>query len=122
MRTFEYIPTLFISALTRQRITNIIQTAKDINTRRNTRIKTHILNETLRPIFERTPPPAVRGQDLRVNYITQVNIAPPVFAFFCNNPKLLPESYKRFMERTLREKFDFSGVPLSFVFKRKNVA
>ena len=120
MRTFDYIPTIFISALTKQRITNVIKIAKEIQARRQTRIKTHLLNETLKPILDRTPPPAVRGQDLRINYITQVGTEPPVFAFFCNNPKLLPDSYKRFMERSLRDKFDFAGVPVSFIFKRKN--
>jgi len=120
MRTFDYIPTIFISALTKQRITNVIKIAKEIQARRQTRIKTHILNETLKPLFDRTPPPAVRGQDLRINYVTQVGTEPPVFAFFCNNPKLLPDSYKRFMERTLRDKFDFLGSPISFIFKRKN--
>jgi GTP-binding protein len=122
MRTYNYIPVVFISALTKQRITNIIKLAKEIAERRKTRIKTHLLNETLRPLFEKTPPPAIRGQDLRINYITQVSIEPPVFAFFCNNPKLLPEAYKRFMERTLRENFDFEGTPISFIFRRKNVA
>ena len=122
MRTFDYAPVVFISALTKQRITNVVKIAKEISERRKTRIKTHILNETLRPIFDKTPPPAIRGQDLRVNYITQVGIEPPVFAFFCNNPKLLPDSYKRFMERAIRDNFDFVGTPISFLFRRKNVA
>jgi GTP-binding protein len=122
MRTFDYVPIIFISALTKQRITNVLKTAKDIAEKRKNRIKTHLLNETLKPLLAKTPPPAVRGQDLRINYITQVGIEPPVFAFFCNNPKLLPVSYKRFMERALREKFDFIGVPVSFIFRRKNVS
>jgi GTP-binding protein len=122
MRTFDYVPVVFISALTKQRITNVIKIAKEIFERRKTRIKTHLLNETLKPIFDKTPPPAIRGQDLRINYITQVGTEPPIFAFFCNNPKLLPESYKRFMERAIREKFDFAGTPISFLFRRKNVA
>lgn len=122
MKTFDYAPVVFISAVTKQRITKVIDIAKDIKRRRQTRIKTHELNETLQLIFDKTPPPAVRGLDLRINYITQVGTEPPVFAFFCNNPKLLPDSYKRFMERTLREKFDLIGTPISFVFRRKNVA
>ena len=122
MRSFDYVPIIFISALTKQRVTNVIKIAKEIQEVRKIRIKTHILNETLRPIFEKTPPPAIRGQDLRISYITQVGIEPPVFAFFCNNPKFLPESYKRFMERVLREQFDFKGTPISFIFRRKNVA
>jgi GTP-binding protein len=72
--------------------------------------------------FDRTPPPSVRGKDLRINYITQIGIEPPKFAFFCNNPKLIPDSYKRFMERRIRDHFDFTGTPISFIFKRKNIS
>ena len=72
--------------------------------------------------LEKTPPPAVQGKDLRVNYITQVGTEPPVFAFFGNHPRLIPDSYKRFMERALRRCFDLTGVPVSFVFRKKNVA
>ncbi|HOK14725.1 MAG TPA: ribosome biogenesis GTPase Der [Candidatus Kapabacteria bacterium] len=121
LRTFEYVPIVYISALTRQRITKIIEIAKEIDTRRKTRIKTSELNATLLPFFEKTPPPAVKGLDLRINYVTQVGTEPPVFAFFLNHPHLLPDSYKRFMERILRENFDFVGTPISFVFRRKNV-
>ncbi len=122
MKTFDYVPMVFVSAVTRQRLTNIVQMAKDIDIRRKKRIKTSELNETLKPIFERTPPPAIRGHDLRINYITQTGTEPPIFAFFCNNPKLLPDSYKRFMEHAIRDKFDFKGTPISFIFRRKNVA
>lgn len=122
MRTFDYLPIVFISALTKQRITKIIDLAKEIKEVRKMRIPTHVLNDTMQAIFERTPPPAVRGMDLRINYMTQVGIEPPVFAFFCNNPKLLPDSYKRFMERAMRENFDFKGTPISFVFRRKNTS
>lgn len=121
LRTFDYLPIVFISALTKQRITKILEIAKEIDTRRKTRIKTSELNATLLPIFEKTPPPAVKGLDLRINYVTQVGTEPPVFAFFLNHPHLLPDSYKRFMERSLREHFDFTGTPISFVFRRKNV-
>ncbi len=121
LRTFEYVPIVYISALTRQRIAKIIEIAKEIDTRRKTRIKTSELNATLLPFFEKTPPPAVKGLDLRINYVTQVGTEPPVFAFFLNHPHLLPDSYKRFMERILRENFDFVGTPISFVFRRKNV-
>ncbi|HPU23999.1 MAG TPA: ribosome biogenesis GTPase Der [Candidatus Kapabacteria bacterium] len=121
LRTFEYVPIVYISALTRQRITKIIEIAKEIDTRRKTRIKTSELNATLLPFFEKTPPPAVKGLDLRINYVTQVGTEPPVFAFFLNHPHLLPDSYKRFMERILRANFDFVGTPISFVFRRKNV-
>jgi len=120
MRTFDYVPMLFISALTKQRIPKVLDLAKKIKQVRTERIKTSKLNEVMHPILEKTPPPAVQGRDLRINYITQTGIEPPVFAFFCNVPELLPDSYKRFVERKIRENFDFEGTPISFIFRKKN--
>ena len=121
MRTADYSPVMFISAITKQRISKIIDVAKEIKERRNTRVKTSKLNEVMIPELQKTPPPSVRGYDLRINYITQVGENPPVFAFFCNHPNLLPDSYKRFLERTLRKHFNFEGTPVSFIFRKKNV-
>lgn len=118
-RTFEYVPILFVSALTHQRHTKPLELALQVFKDRNKRIDTSALNGALLEEIEKTPPPAVRGHDLRINYITQVKVAPPVFAFFSNFPDLIPESYRRFLERTLRRHFGFEGVPISFVFRRK---
>lgn len=116
----EWAPVVMISAVTKQRITKVLEMAKAIQQRRLQRVPTHELNEKLIEILEKTPPPAVRGRDLRINYVTQVKVAPPVFAFFLNHPALLPESYKRYMERQLRGLYDFEGVPISFLFKDKH--
>jgi len=121
LSSYDYVPIVYISALSKQRITKIIELAKEIKLRRQTHIKTSDLNKVLLPEFERKPPPAVRGFDLRINYITQFGVEPPIFAFFLNKPELLPDPYKRFMERILREHYDFRGCPISFVFRRKNV-
>lgn len=121
MKTFNYLPVLFISALTKQRIVKVIETALKIDENRKRRISTSKLNKLLLEDLKKTPPPSVRGHDLRINYITQVNVEPPVFAFFLNHPQLLPDSYKRFVERSLRKHFDFTGTPVSFVFRRKNI-
>ena len=120
MKTFDYIPVVFISALTKQRITKVFEMAKEIKVRRETRISTSKLNQIILPELEKTPPPAVQGKDLRINYITQVGSEPPIFAFFANHPQLIPDSYKRFMERVMRRNFDFVGTPISFIFRRKN--
>ncbi len=120
MKTFDWAPILYISALTKQRITKVIELAKLIKERRSYRIKTSELNEVLLAELDRTPPPSVRGYDLRINYITQVSTEPPVFAFFANHPQLIPDSYKRFIERVLRKHFDFAGTPVSFIFRKKN--
>ena len=84
------------------------------------RIDTSELNGVLKlEEISKLPPPAVRGHDLRINYITQVNTEPPVFAFFSNFPEEIPSAYKRFLERALRKHFGFEGVTVSFVFRRK---
>jgi GTP-binding protein len=119
-RTFDYLPVLFISALTHQRHTKPIELALKIHDSRRTRIGTSELNGELLADIERTPPPAVGGHDLRINYITQVNTEPPVIAFFSNHPDEIPESYKRFLERKLRDHFGFEGVPVSFIFRKKS--
>lgn len=120
LRTVDYAPVIYISAVTKQRISKVIDMAKEIQERRTRRIQTHELNERLIEMLEKTPPPAVRGRDLRINYATQVKTEPPVFAFFLNHPDLLPDSYKRYIERQLRKLYDFEGVPMSFVFRKKS--
>ena len=121
LRTLDYVPIITISAVTKQRITKLVEMAKQIQERRKVRIPTHELNEELIAMLERTPPPSVKGRDLRINYVTQVSTEPPLFAFFLNFPELLPEAYKRFIERQLRNIHDLEGVPISFVFRKKSV-
>ena len=118
-KTFDYLPVLFISALTHQRHTKPLELAMKVFGERKKRIDTSALNGALLEDIERTPPPNIQGHDLRINYITQVKTEPPVFAFFSNFPDLIPESYKRFLERMLRQHYGFAGVPVSFIFRRK---
>ncbi|MDP4237786.1 MAG: ribosome biogenesis GTPase Der [Bacteroidota bacterium] len=120
LRTIDFIPIVFISALTHQRHTKPLEVALQVYEDRKKRIETRDLNEFLLPEIERVPPPSVMGRDLRINYITQVNTEPPVFAFFSNHPDLIPEAYKRYLENRLREKYGFKGVPVSFIFRKKN--
>ncbi len=121
LQTYYYTPIIFISAETKQRLSKIVEIAKEIKSRRMQRIPTSKLNQELIPELEKTPPPSVRGKDLRINYVTQTKTEPPLFVFFCNYPELIPNSYKRFIERILREKFPFEGTPISFLFRRKNI-
>ncbi len=117
--TLDYVPTVFISAKTHQRHTKPIELALKAFDERKKRISTGDLNEYLLPEIEKVPPPAVQGRDLRINYITQVRTEPPVFAFFSNHPDLIPDAYKRYLERRLREQYGFSAVPISMIFRRK---
>jgi GTPase len=119
LKTADYVPVVFISAVTHQRHTKPLEMALKIFEDRKKRISTSALNTDLLADIERTPPPAVQGRDLRINYITQVNTEPPVFALFSNHPDLIPESYKRFVERQLRSHYGFEGVPISLIFRRK---
>ncbi len=120
LRTYDYAPVMYISARTKQRVTKIIELAKEIQVRRLHRSTTAFLNDALLEDIDRTPPPAIKGNSLRINYITQTNTAPPVFAFFSNHPEDIPDSYKRFLERSLRKHVELEGVPVSFIFRKKN--
>lgn len=120
IKTFDYLPVLFISAIEKTRIFKVLDIAKEIKQRRMKRISTSKLNKVLIDIFERTPAPSMRGYDLRINYVTQVGTEPPLFTLFLNQPDLLPDSYKRFIERKMRENFDLEGTPISFLFRKKN--
>jgi GTP-binding protein len=73
----------------------------------------------LLPEIVHYPPPSVKGKHIQIKYITQVNAATPTFAFFCNLPQYIPESYQRFLENRLRENFDFTGVPVRLFFRKK---
>jgi GTP-binding protein len=86
---------------------------------RQKRIPTAELNEFFQPIIHEHTPPAVKGKEIKINYISQVKSRPPVFAFYSNFPDLIMESYKRFLENKLRQKYGFSGVPVLMSFRKK---
>jgi GTP-binding protein len=120
MRTFDYIPVIFISAVTKQRVTKLIELAKEVNAQRHKRISTSKLNDVVLEAIKNHPPPSVKGYDLRINFIQQPQAAPPVFLCYTNQPDLIPESYTRYLERTIRQHFGFEGVPLTLVYKQKD--
>jgi len=120
LQTYYYVPILFVSAVTKQRLIKIIEKSREIKSNRMLRIPTSQLNREILPELEKVPPPAVKGKDLRINYITQTRTEPPVFVFFTNFPDLIPDSYKRYMEKVIREKYNFEGTPISFVFRKKH--
>ncbi len=120
LRSFDYLKFIFISALTKQRIHKVLEEAIKIYTERKKQIKTSELNEKILNKIKSTPHSSVRGKEIKINYITQIKTAPPVFAFFSNEPKSISENYKRFLEKKIREFFGFSGVPVGMIFKKKN--
>jgi len=119
IKTLDYVPVIFTSALTKQRIFKVIDTAKLVHEERNKTIKTSELNDAILPEIQNNPPSSSSGSEIKINYITQVKTRPPVIVFFTNNPKLIQESYKRFLERRIRNVFGFTGVPISLQFRKK---
>ncbi len=115
----NFIPVVFISALKKQRIFRIIELAKQLYEKRQQYIKTSELNQFLQEIIQAYPPPDFGTRQVKIKYCTQVKVAPPVFAFFVNFPEAIKNSYKKYIENKLREKFDFTGIPVTIVFKRK---
>jgi GTP-binding protein len=118
--TVDFAPIVFISALTKQRIFKLIELAKKVNEERHKKIPTNELNEILLPEIVKTPPPATpTGKEVKIKYITQVGEHYPIFLFFANEHKYIPESYKRFLERLIRKNFGFEGVPMTLSFREK---
>ncbi|HYK75877.1 MAG TPA: ribosome biogenesis GTPase Der [Daejeonella sp.] len=116
---FTDIPIIFTSVLEKQRIFKAIEAASKVYENKYKKIPTSKLNDALLPIIENYPPPATKGKYVKIKYITQINGASPMFAFFCNLPQYIKEPYKRFIENKLREHFDFSGVPIQIFFRQK---
>ncbi len=116
---FTDYPVLFISATNKQRIHRILETVDKVNENRNRKIPTSELNDVLLEIVHDNPPPSARGKYIKIKYVTQLPVYTPSFAFFCNFPEYIKEPYKRYVENRMREKFDFSGVPIRIFFRKK---
>ncbi len=116
----SFAPVQFISALTGQRVSDLIQLALDIYDQRQKRVPTHELNQFLREAVRAQPPMAIKkGAHLRIYYAVQPQIEPPVFLFFANDGELVHWSYGRYLENRLRENYDFGGTPIVIVFRSR---
>ena len=118
-KSLSHYPVLFISAKTKQRISSILKIANQVYDLRLTNLGTSDLNKFLQNILKLQPPPATKGKAISLKYMTQVSSAPHLFVIFTNYPKLIPSSYKRFVENQLRESFNLEGVPIRLSFRRK---
>ena len=116
---FKDVPILFTSVIQKQRILKAVETAIAVYKRKSKRISTRELNDTMLPIIEQHPPPRVKDKSIKIKYITQLQKQYPVFIFFCSYPQYVKENYQRFIENQLREKFDFTGVPIDIFFRQK---
>lgn len=116
---FTDVPVVFISVHEKTRIFRAIEVALEVFENRNRKVKTSELNELLLDVIERTPPPSHRGKFVKIKYITQLPLAYPAFAFFCNHPTHIKENYKFFLENQLRKNYNFTGVPITIFFRQK---
>ena len=115
----DYIPVIFASATEKQRIFQVMEKAVEVYGNKTKKIPTSRLNELLLADIERNPPPAMKGKFIQVKYITQVQARFPSIAFFCNHPQYIQASYERYLENRIREHFDFQGVPVRLIFRKK---
>lgn len=116
----SYAPIEFISALTGQRTTNLLEISDKIYEEYTKRISTGLLNTVLKDAILMNNPPTRKGRVIKINYATQVSVAPPKFVLFCNYPELIHFSYARYIENKFREAFGFEGTPIMISFEKKN--
>ncbi len=117
--SLNYIPIVFISALTKQRVFKVIDTATEVWKVRRNRLSTSELNKALLPEIERNTPWTKSGKEVKIKYISQLSTEPPLIAFFGSNTKQIEEPYKKFLERKIREHFGFQGTPIELQFRLK---
>lgn len=115
----RYAPTLFVSALTRQRVVKAVELVNFVAEQQTIRINTSILNDTISDAVQLTPPPTDKGKRLKIMYCTQASIKPPNFIFFVNEPELMHFSYLRYLENTIRKNFGFEGSPIRMTVRKR---
>jgi GTP-binding protein len=117
LKFLDYVPVLFISALTGQRVHQVIPIALQVEAERHARLTTHELNKLVQDAMYSHSPPSIGGRRLRIYFATQGKGSPPAFFFFVNDPKLVHFGYKRFLENRIREAHAFSGTPIRLIFR-----
>lgn len=116
---FNDLPVVFMSVLEKQRIMKVVDATIQVYENRTRRIPTSRLNEVMQKAMERYSPPSYRGREISIKYVTQLPIAYPAFAFYCNHPQHIRDPYKHYLENQIRKHFDFTGVPVSIFFRKK---
>ena len=117
---FTDFPIIFASAVTKQRIFKVLETAKDVYLNRKRRVTTAKLNEEMLPLIEAYPPPSIKGKYIKIKYCSQiVDTQIPTFVFYANLPQYVKEPYRRFLENKIRERWDFCGTPINIFIRQK---
>lgn len=115
----KFVPFVFTSAVTGQRVSKILELVLQVEQERLKRVPTSQVNERLQELLARRQPPQAAGREVKLNYATQIEVAPPTFAVFGNNPDLVQEHYVRYLHNGFRESWGFTGNPLRILFRRK---
>ena len=116
---FTDLPVLFISATEKTRIFKVIEVGLDVFDNRKRKVPTSALNDEMLKVIEAHHPPVVRGNAIKIKFVTQIPTVVPSFAFFANHPDDIKTPYKNYLENKLREKFNFNGVPVRIFFRKK---
>jgi len=117
---FVDFPIIFTSAITKQRILKVVETALDVYENKQRKVATAKLNEYMLPLVENYPPPALKGKFIKIKYVTQLpNTQIPTFLFFANLPQYVKDPYRRFLENKIRAKYDFNGTPIQIFIRQK---
>lgn len=120
MAPFVDFPIIFASAITKQRIFKVLETAQQVYLNRQARIGTTKLNEVMLPIIEQTPPPSIKGKYIKIKYCSQLpNTQIPSFVFYANLPQYVKENYRRFLENKIRENWQMTGCPINVFIRKK---
>ena len=120
MAPFVDFPIIFASAVTKQRIFRVLETAKQVYLNRKAHVGTSKLNEVMLPIIEATPPPSIKGKYIKIKYCTQLpNTQIPSFVFYANLPQYIKEPYRRFLENKIRENWSMHGCPINVFIRQK---
>lgn len=117
MPFLQFAPVQFISAKTGQRINRLMETVVKIEEESEKRVTTSELNKFMETVIGHRPPTHTTGKHVKIFYITQAAIKPPTFVFFCNQPALVSENYRRYLHNQIREMFAFEGVSIKLIFK-----
>ncbi|SIR50220.1 ribosome biogenesis GTPase Der [Halanaerobium kushneri] len=120
LKFLNYVPVTYISALTGERIDELLSLLEFVVDQSNLRIKTGILNEVISEAVQLREPPSRKGKRLKIYYGSQVGVKPPTFVFFVNDPNLMHFAYQRYLENVLREAFGYVGNPMNFKLKQRN--
>ena len=120
MAPFTDFPIIFASAVTKQRIFRVLETAKQVYLNRKAKVGTSKLNEVMLPLIEAYPPPSIKGKYIKIKYCMQLpNTQIPSFVFYANLPQYVKEPYKRFLENKIRENWNMTGCPINVFIRQK---